>query len=471
VPALNPDVPSEVHDSARLRRGPTRQRVFVIAAIAMFMSTLDLTIVAVALPAIHHNLHATINWAGWTITIYGVGIVVALPVAGKFSHQFGRRRVFLYGVAIFTIASLLCGLATDIYMLIIFRGVQAIGGGALQPSAAGLVVDHFGRDRDRALGMFGTIAAGGQVLGPVLGGILVGFLSWRWIFFVNVPVGVALFSMIAIYIPESKLSAPSRTDVKGLALLVTFILATIFGITELGEGHTAVYSPTFLVPEFVAVVLFVVFLRHSKREKEPFIPARLLHAKGFAVINAEGFFWGAFGFGVASLVPLYAEERYHLSALSAGTLLSVRAVGMMAVGAIAAFSLRRTGYRLPMIVGFSVVGVGTLFMASSPLWGASPYIWLGLCAGVTGLGNGVANPASRNACLELDPEASSVVVGIRSMFNYLGVIFSVSIVTAILNRSPNPGLAQAHIYWVAAGFILLVMVPLVLRVPEHKGTW
>src|SRR5580698_5900231 len=122
-----------------LPKVPPRQLVFAIVAIALFMCSVDLTIVATALPAIHRGLRASINWVGWTITIYGLATVVALPIAGKFSLQFGRRRVFLGAVALFTIASLVCGFATDIYILIVFRAIQAIGGGSFQPSAAGLI--------------------------------------------------------------------------------------------------------------------------------------------------------------------------------------------------------------------------------------------------------------------------------------------------------------------------------------------
>ena len=168
------------------------------------MSSVDSTIVATALPAIQSSLRTTINWAGWTITIYSLGMVVVLPIAGKISDQFGRRRIFFYAVVLFTASSLLCGLSTDIYMLVGFRAIQAIGGGALQPSAAGIVADHFGRNRDRAIGMFGTITSGGQVLGPLIGGVLVGYLSWRWIFFVNVPIGIILLVAIFKFVPESR---------------------------------------------------------------------------------------------------------------------------------------------------------------------------------------------------------------------------------------------------------------------------
>jgi EmrB/QacA subfamily drug resistance transporter len=450
---------------------PSRRLIFGIVAVALFMSSIDTTIVATALPAIHTSLRATINWAGWTLTIYSLGMVIVLPIAGKISDQFGRRRIFTYGVVLFTASSLLCGLSTDIYLLVGFRAVQAIGGAALQPSAAGIVAEHYGKDRDRAIGMFGTIASGGQVIGPVVGGVLVGYLSWRWIFFVNVPIGIALLGAIFRFVPESQRTARSRTDVRGLALMGLFVLTANFGITTIGNRNTAVYDPVFLIPEAVALAALFLFVRHTRRSAEPFIPMRLLRARGFAVMNSLNLLWGVVGFGIASLAPLYAEDRYHLAALNAGTLLAARGVGAIVVGAAAAMALRRTGYRIPLIAGFTVVAIGTAAMAIAPRLGLSPYVWLSIGAGITGLGNGLANPASRNACLQVSPDEVAAITGLRQMFVFMGIIFSVSTVTAILNRSADPGLAQAHILWVAVGVLLVVMVPLVLRVPEHKGTW
>jgi EmrB/QacA subfamily drug resistance transporter len=453
------------------KAGPSRRLVFGIVAIALFMSSIDATIVATALPAIHDSLRATINWAGWTITIYSLGMVVVLPIAGKISDELGRRRVFLCGVALFTAASLLCGLSTDIYLLVGFRALQAVGGAALQPSAAGIVADHFGKDRDRAIGMFGTIASGGQVIGPVVGGVLVGYLSWRWIFFVNVPIGIALIGTILKVVPESQRLARRRTDVRGLALMGLFVLAANFGITNIGNKNTTVYDPVFLIPEICALVLLCLFIRHTRRSAEPFIPMRLLRARGFAVMNSLNLLWGVVGFGVASLAPLYAEDRYHLAALSAGTLLAARGIGAIVIGAAAAMALRRTGYRIPLITGFTIVAIGSLAMSIAPRLGLSPYLWLSIGAGLTGLGNGMANPASRNACLQVAPDEVAAISGLRQMFVYMGIIFSVSTVTAILNRSADPGIAQAHVLWVVAVVLVAVMVPLVFRVPEHKGNW
>jgi EmrB/QacA subfamily drug resistance transporter len=455
----------------RSRPSPSRHLIFVIVAIAIFMTSIDSTIVATALLSIHDSLRSSINWSGWTITIYSLGMVIALPTAGRFSDQFGRRRIFLLGIALFTVSSFLCGFASDIYVLVVFRGFQALGGGAITPSAAGLVADHFGRDRDRAIGMFGTIAASGQVVGPILGGLFVDLLSWRWIFFVNVPLGIAIMLLIFRFVPESQTTSKSRVDLRGVLLIAGMLLAGNFGVTLLGNPRVSIFDPSFVVPELLAAAFLYLFIRYERTADAPFIPIRLLQERSFAVVNLLNFLWGIAGFGVASLVPLYAEERYHFVALSAGTLLTARGVGSILMGIVAALLLRRTGYRLPMIVGYTFVAFGIFLISISPRFGTGPYLWLSIGAGFTGLGTGIANPASRNASLQLAPNDVAVVSGLRQMFLYIGIIFSVSIVSAILNRSPDPGLSQAHIYWVIVGLIVLVTLPLVMLVPEHKGNW
>jgi EmrB/QacA subfamily drug resistance transporter len=446
--------------------------LFAVVTTALFMSSIDTTIVATALPTIQRSLHATINWAAWSITVYSLGMVVALPVAGRISDQFGRRRVFFGGVAVFTAASLACGLSSSIYLLIVFRALQSLGGGALTPSAAGIVADNFGKSRDRALGLFTTVFSGGQVLGPVIGGLLVGYLSWRWCFFVNVPIGIALVWAVVLVVPDSKPSGRGRIDVRGLTVMAGFVLTLSLWITNIGDAHSGFTKPVVLVPLILSLVLAGLFALHIARTSDPFIPMRLLKARGFAAVNTENMLWGAFGWGVvATLAPLYAEQRYHLVALAAGTLLTARGIGSLAVGALATMALRRTGYRIPMALGYSVTAVGAILMAVAPQWGITPYTWLAVGACLTGIGNGTANPALRNALLSISPNDVAAITGLSQMFSSFGVIVSVSVVTAVLNRVHDPGLTQSHLLYVVAGVLLFVMVPLVRRVPNHKGSW
>jgi EmrB/QacA subfamily drug resistance transporter len=435
---------------------------------ALFMSSVDQTIVATALPAIQRELHAQINWSGWTITIYALGQVLAMPMAGKISDMYGRKKVFLISAIVFTAASLACGFAGNIYLLVALRALQALGGGAFMPSATGIVSDHFGKDRDRAIGMFTSILPIGGIVGPIIGGVFVAVWSWRGIFLVNVPIGIVLILLVIKFVPTSAARSTSRIDVRGVCLLGTLILAAMFGITYLGSGPIPLYDPIFLGSELIAAATTWLFIRHAKHRTNSFIPVQLLRGRGFGVMNVINFFYGAAALGFAALVPLYAQDRFGMNPLNAGTLLTARAVGMICVAGIAVTTLRRTGYRPPMIVGFLVLAGGLIAMAISPP--LPPYLWLAISAGLTGIGMGLSVPASNNASLQLAPDQVAAIAGLRGMFRQSGAIIAVSVTTAVLARSGDPGIAQAHVFIIFAALLVLI-VPLVFLVPEHRGGW
>ncbi|GAA5196156.1 MDR family MFS transporter [Rugosimonospora acidiphila] len=448
---------------------PHRRLIFAIVSIALFMSSIDQTIVATALPAIEHDFSAHINWSGWTITIYALGQVMAMPLAGKISDQFGRKKVFLIAAVVFIAASLSCGFATNIQTLVVLRAVQAIGGGAFMPSATGIVSDHFGKDRDRALGMFSSIFPIGGIVGPIIGGAFVAAWSWRGIFLVNVPIGIVLIVLATIFIPRGVTRRTARTDLRGVLLLGLLILSAMFGITYLGSASVSLDSPVFLGSEAVALVAAWLFVRHSRTYPAPFIPFQLLRGRGFGTMNLINLLYGAAALGFGALVPLYAENRFGITALAAGTLLTARAVGMICVAALAVAALRRTGYQLPMIVGFVVVAGGLALMSTTPR-GLTPYLWLAVAAAITGVGMGMSTPASNNASMQLAPDQVAAIAGLRGMFRQSGAIMAVSVTTTIVARSADPGIAQAHIFAAFAGLLILA-IPLVFLVPDHRGSW
>lgn len=455
-----------VNDDAPL---PRRRLIFFIASMALFMASVDQTIVATALSPIQKDLHASIQWGGWTITIYALGQVLVMPLAGKISQMYGRKRVFLIAAITFTSASLLCGLSVNIYMLVALRAVQAIGGGAFMPSASGLVSDHFGRDRDRALGMFTSIFPMGGLVGPILGGIFVTYWSWRGIFLINVPIGLGLIVLGAIFFPKSTRGRGQPIDIHGVILLGVGLLSAMLGITYLGDADASFGSVFFILPVFIAIAAFALFVRHTKRATAPFISMTMLAGRGFGTMNIINFLYGSAALGFGALVPLYAQERYGIPILAAGTLLTARAVGMIAIAGLAVMALRRTGYRLPMIVGFLVVAAGLIMMAIYPP-GISAYLWLSISAGITGLGMGLSVPASNNAVLHLAPDQVSVVAGLRGMFRQSGAIMAVSVATAIAGRSSDPGMALGFVFLGFAG-VLIAILPMIFRVPDHRGNW
>jgi MFS family permease len=452
---------------------PERRRfvVFGVVAIALLMVSIDQTSVATALPSIQRDLDTTLAWSGWTITVYSLGQIIGMPVAGKLSDQFGRKAVFMVVVAVFTLASLCAGLVHDIDLLIALRAVQGLAGGGIVPSATGIVSDQFGHDRDRAIGMFTSIFPIGAIIGPIVGGVLVTYSSWRAIFLINLPLGVVMLALAAVLIVRSPHpDHAGRVDVPGIALLSGLLLATMTAIALAGTPLPGGARLTALAAgAVIAVVLGRQFLTHARRDPSAVIPWRLLRGRAFGLMNTINLLYGAAALGFGALVPLYAENRYAILPLAAGGLLAVRAVGMIATSALSVYLLRRAGHRRLMIVGFALLVAGLLTLAwPSPIGSAEA--WLSIGAGITGLGMGIAAPASNNASLHLAPGEVASITGLRGMFRQSGAIISISVTTAILSISTQPGITQAYVFTVFAA-LLATAIPLIIVLPDHRGAW
>jgi EmrB/QacA subfamily drug resistance transporter len=444
--------------------------IFAVVSMALLMGSIDQTIVATALPRLQHDLHTTVNWSGWTITAYQLGAVLTLPVAGRVADLYGRKKVFMICVVIFTVSSLACGLSDSIYMLVPLRAIQAIGGGAFMPSASGIVSESFGKDRDRAIGMFTSIFPLGALIGPVLGGIITQDWSWRGIFLINIPIGVLLVILGLRILPGSVPTAAKRPDFAGTALLGALLISAMYGITTLGSGNESVISVPFLLPEGVAAIFAVLLSRQMRAAENPIIPIRLLRERHFATMNLIALLYGGTALGFATLVPLYAHDRFHIQIFQAGTVLTARAIGSVAVAGITSFLLRRIGYRIPMVVGFALGAGGLELLAISP-HGLSTYLWLAFGAMVLGLGGGISAPATNNAILSFAPDEVASISGLRGMFRQIGGMITISVTTAIVARTSNEGVALGHAFTIFALVIVLVAIPLVFTVPSRRGTW
>lgn len=460
-----------VIDAGQAEVVSTRRRVivFAIVGVALIMTAIDQTIVATALQTIRVDLHSRLNVASWTITIYSLGSTVTYPVVGRLADRVGSRRVFLTAVVVFTACSLCCGLSTNIYELVSMRAMQAIGGASVMPSATKIIAYTFGSSRDRALGSFITIFSVGAISGPILGGVLVTYGSWRDIFFVNIPIGIALYTAARYLLPRTPLGPRRQIDFTGLGLLTAAVLSAMVGITYLGEAGTAIWNPTAIGSFLIAALSVPILIRHLSHLPDPFLPARMIYGKEFGSINVINVVYGATTAGFSALVPLYAITRFHLASLEAGTLLTARAIGSIVVAGVAVVLLRRTGYRRPIVVGFGMTAVGQLGIALCPSSSVA-YIWLSIAAGLTGIGMGVATPAANNASLQLMPYDSASIAGLRAMFRQFGAITAISVSTAVAARSADPGQAQSFVF-IGAALALLLVTTLVRRVPEHRGAW
>ena len=429
---------------------------------AILMVSIDGTIVATALPTLTRELHTTLAWSAWTITVYQLGQIVSLPIAGRLSDSLGRRRMFLAYVGVFTLASLLAGLATNVYVLVALRFVQALGGGGLMPSTMGVVADLFTRERDRALGLVGSFFPIGALLGPTLGGFIVTYFSWREIFFINVPVGAVLLVLLGALLPAGRRGGGVRIDVIGAVLLGAALLSLMFGLNQFGGSGLRSPLPWALVAGSGA--LTAAFVAHERRAAQAILPLALLRRRAFAIVNGINVLYGAAAFGIFSLVPLFAQVAYGLSPLAAGSLLSVRAVGMAALSVVSSMLLRHVRYRAPMVLGFLVLATGLALISLPPATG--PFTWLGLSALVCGVGVGIAGPPSNNAAIQLMPDQVAAISGLRAMFRQTGGIIAITVTAVTIGTGPGEAQALGRVFLVFAVLTVLV-VPAILGVPDR----
>lgn len=444
----------------------SRWIIFTIVSVALFMSSVDGTIVATGLPTIRHALHTRLNWAAWVITGYQVGLVVAMPVAGRIADQLGHKRVFVWAATLFTVTSLLCGLATNIEILVGLRVLQALGGGAFMPAASGIITEVFSDQRGRALGLFSSIFPLGGLAGPIFGGIIIADWSWHGLFLVVVPFGIA-FTVLAIrYLPESAPRGGSA-DLVGALTFGVMILGLALAVTELGNPHTGIMSLGVLLAIAASVMSGSIFVRRLFRVDDPLIPLELLKGRAFAAIYAINVMWGACTLGFGALVPLFGQERYHLSPLASGTLLTARAITEAIFAVIASLLIHRTGFRLPLIVGITLLG-GGLGMIAAPALIGGPYVWLSVAAALTGVGIGLSAPAANNACIELVPNDVGAIIGIRGAARQSGGIIGIAVATAVVARSINEAQALGQAFWIL-GALLVATVPLVFVVPDGRA--
>jgi EmrB/QacA subfamily drug resistance transporter len=450
--------------------------IFATAGLSIFMNAIDATVVSVAFPSFTRELHTSVLWSAWTISIYFIAFTMTMPLAGNLGDTFGRKRVFLFSLALFTASSLACGVAPTISILIVFRFLQGIGGACFLPTASGIVSDQFPRGREAAIGLFASIFGIGAVVGPNLGGWIVSEYSWRYIFYINGPIGIALIVSSMMLLKESGTTTRTRIDFAGLALMSGSLLLLMLGLNFVAESLSvsSILMTALLV--LVSLLLAFLFLRQERRTAGPIIDAALLESKAFAAANVSNLVVGMTTMGVFSFAPLYAVSVHNLSTLMSGMVLTPRSLAMAIAAGVTSFLLRRFGYRWPMVIGFAASGITIILLAPGlfPAHGAAGG-WgvLGTLSAllfVNGLGAGMIFPASNNACIELMPEKVGTIVGLRNMFRNIGGALSISIVTCILHLSSGAA-SGFMIAFIAFGLISLASIPLLFLMPAGGRAW
>ena len=446
-----------------------RYLIYVTASLGILMYSIDSTVVAVAFPLFMRDLGTDVIWAAWTISIFFIGVTMAMPLSGSLSDSLGRRKLFLFSLILFTVSSLACGLAPNISILIAFRLLQGIGGASLLPTASGIVSDHFPENRERAIGLLSSIWPVGGIIGPNLGGWIVSRYSWRYIFYINLPIGALLIGLTMMLIEPSRAPSRPHLDFGGISSMCGSVLLFMLGLDFLGTRFAAP-SLLFLA---LSLVLAFFFLRHEQHEANPIVDTMMLKSRPFLAANLVNLILGGVGFGLFSFVPLYATSVHRLSPLMSGMILTPRSVGSVVAAAVTSFMLKQWRYRWPMVVGFVILTLGVFLLSEGPwiraITGLNPGSVETLCLLmlVCGIGAGILFPPTNNACIELLPHKVATIVGLRNMFRTVGGALAVSLITLMLHLSPDPGSGFRRVF-IAFGTVLLCTIPLVFLIPDRS---
>ena len=358
--------------------GATLRTVFIALMLGMFLAALDQSIVSTALPTIVGDLGG-LNHLSWVVTSYLLASTLSTPIYGKLGDMYGRKPVFLVAILIFLAGSMLAGLSESMAELIGFRALQGIGAGGLMVGAQAIIADIVPpRERGRYMGLIGSVFAVAFVAGPLIGGFLVDNLSWRWVFYVNVPIGalavVIVSTRLHLHTPHTR----HRIDYLGAGLLSggvgALILLATWGGTQYAWG-----SDTILGLGVVGIVLLMIFVWWEHRAAEPILPLQLFRSSVFAVANSMGFAIGMAMFGAIIFIPLFLQIVYSASATGAGLRMVPLMVGLLSASILSGRAITRIGrYRPFPIAGTAVLVVGMFLLSllgvDTPPWVASAYM-------------------------------------------------------------------------------------------------
>ncbi|HXP58324.1 MAG TPA: MFS transporter [Streptosporangiaceae bacterium] len=421
--------------------------ILVICCMSLLIVGIDGTIVNVALPAIRRDLHASLSGLQWSVDAYTLVIASFLMASGSMADRFGRRRVFQIGLALFTLGSLLCSLAPSIGWLIAFRCLQALGGSMLNPVALSIISNTFTerRARARALGVWGAVFGVSLALGPVIGGVLVTDVSWRAIFWINIPIGVAAIILTQLFVPESKAPTARRFDPWGQLLVIVFLATLICGLIEgpsMGWG-----SPLIVAMFVIAAASAATLIRVESRRFQPLLQVRFFRSfpfSGASLIAVLAF--GVLG-GFLFLNTLYLQDTRGYSALHAGLLTLPMAVLIFVFAPVSGRLVGSRGPRLPLVLaGLAIMAAALLLV---PLSDSTSVLYLLLAYVVFGLGFGLVNaPISNTAVSGMPNSQAGVAASVASASRQAGSALGVAITGSLVAGASNAGLAAAsHAAW------------------------
>jgi EmrB/QacA subfamily drug resistance transporter len=410
----------------------TRWYALYVLCAASLMIVLDATIVNVALPSIRKDLHFTESSLAWVVNAYLLTYGGFLLLGGRLGDLLGHRKLFIGGIVLFTIASLVCGLSTTQWMLVAARAVQGLGGATASAVSLSLMVNLFtsAGDRAKAMGVFGFVAAGGGSIGVLLGGILTDTLSWHWIFLVNVPIGAIVCLLSLRLLPADEPQVAGRIDFAGAITVTTSLIIAVYAVVN--GNKTGWLSAQTLGLLAGAAMLLAVFLLIESRIESPLMPLRLFRSRNVAVANVVGVLWAAAMFAVFFLSALYLQFVLHYSPLKVGLsfLPANLIMGAFALG-LSAKVVMKFGLRAPIALGLTLAGIGLFLFVRAPVDGRFVADVLPSMI-LIGLGAGLAfNPVLMAAMSDVEPTESGLASGIVNTSFMMGGALGLAVLASV----------------------------------------
>ncbi|HVX22138.1 MAG TPA: DHA2 family efflux MFS transporter permease subunit [Acidimicrobiales bacterium] len=407
-------------------------RVAVVVVLGMLMSALDTTIVNIALVSLSKDLHTTLDTVQWVVTAYLLSLAAVIPVTGWAARRFGAKRLFILSIVLFTAGSALCGLASSVSELIIFRVIQGIGGGLIMPIGTIILVKKSGPIRlPRVMSAVGVPIVLAPVIGPTIGGLLLDNAGWRWIFYVNVPIGVAAVVAAVRLLPKDRPEDAGRLDVPGLGLVAAGLVGVTYGLA--GIGTTSFVSDKVLLPLAVGTVLVAGFVLRALRMTRPLLDVRLYANRAFSAASFTTFCIGAAMFGGMILMPLYFQTVRGESAVMTGLLLAPQGIGSAVAIWVGGRATERFGGGVTALMGGLISIAATIpFVA---IGAGTSFAFLCVAGAVRGFGLGLSvMPSMTSAFRVLRPDQVNDATPQLNVLQRVGGSIGTAIVTVVLEN-------------------------------------
>jgi EmrB/QacA subfamily drug resistance transporter len=412
----------------------------IAVCVATFMLLLDITVVNVALPDIQKDLHASLSSLQWVVDAYSLTLAAFLLTAGSFADRVGRRRVFTLGFAIFTLASFLCGISGNATLLNLARGLQGVGGAAMFATSLALIAQEFqGRERGTAIGAWGATIGGAVAVGPLIGGALTEGLGWEWIFFVNVPIGIAAIVLTTTRLANVAAPDPQPIDWPGLVTFSLGLFGLIFGLIR---GNPEGWSSVQILGSLsAAVVLLVAFLVIELRRENAMLDLSLFRKPAFTGVSIVAMALSAGMFSLFLYVTLYMQDVLGYSPLEAGLRFLPLTLVSFFVAPVAGRLSARVPVRALLGVGLAIVGTGLILQHGVTLGDT----WTTLLAGffLQGVGIGMVNPGIASTAIGVvAPARAGMASGVNNTFRQVGIATGVAALGAIFQSAISSKLSE-----------------------------